>query len=171
MRIIAIDPGTTHSGYVVFNTSDMSFTEHGKIKNEDLAERMAILLQTRKQYEQPIERVIIENITPQGVFGKTTIETCKWLGRFDLIASLFLRRGAHSYVYINRSTVKKHLLGKVNGMRDTHVRKAVIQRIHPNFSRKNPGPLAGVTKDTWSALALALVYTDQLREAEKELTA
>lgn len=169
MRIIAIDPGTTHSGYVVFNTGDLTFTEHGKIKNEDLAERMAVLLQARMTYGQPIEKVVIENITPQGVFGKTTIETCKWLGRFDFIASLFLRRGDKSYVYINRSTVKKHLLGKVNGMRDTHVRKAVIDRIHPNFTRKNPGPLAGVTKDTWSALALALVYSDQLAEQQKVL--
>jgi hypothetical protein len=56
--------------------------------------------------------------------------------------------------------VKKHLTGRVNGIKDTHIRAKVIERLYPRFTRKDQGPLKGVTADMWSALALAITWSD-----------
>jgi hypothetical protein len=143
------------TGFCFLDTNSYSFIPPpigaGKVKNELVLE----LVRTGKY-----DMLVLEDITPQGLTGKSTIETIKWLGRFDSAASL----RKIPYTYLSRGFVKKRLLGRVKGMKDKHVRAAVISRLYPQFTRKDPGPLKGVTADIWSALALGIVHSDLLAE-------
>jgi hypothetical protein len=151
LKILAIDAGTIRSGFCFFDTDaldfyDGNYSPHGKIENVAFKTILSIA---------DYDHLVMEDITPFSSVGATTIETIKWLGRFE---SLSFR----PHTYITRQQVKKHLIGKVNGMKDKHVREAVIKRMYPKFSRKDQGPLKGVTADAWSAVALALTFADRV---------
>ena len=167
MKILAIDAGTIRSGFCFFDTETRSFYRdrclsaedqtHGKLDNG------AVATYVMNGY---YDHLVMEDITPFSQVGATTIETIKWLGRFEVLAGPASKgwRGFPYHTYIGRQQVKKHLLGKVNGMKDKHVREAVIKRLYPQYSRKDPGPLKGVTADVWSALALAITFADKQEE-------
>jgi len=87
--------------------------------------------------------------------GIETFETCYWIGAM-----------CHEYngKRIYRSTVKHHLCGSSKA-KDANVRQALIDRFGPGRelaigTKKNPGPLYGISSHCWAALALAVTYQD-----------
>jgi hypothetical protein len=51
--------------------------------------------------------------------------------------------------------------------KDPNVRQALLDKIGPVGTKKNPGPLYGVSGHGWSALAVA-VYASECAECEQE---
>jgi hypothetical protein len=160
MLILCLDPGTTKTGACVFDTERKIPVEFGGFKPSKIDNEVVLRLLTPHHegglLESFVERVVIEDITNQGVNGNTIIQTVRWTGRFDQRCS----DNNTPFSYIKRNYVKKHLTGKVNGIKDSHIRQAVIAGIYPPYSRKNPGPLEGVVADVWSAVALGLTFTE-----------
>lgn len=156
-RILGIDPGTYESAYVVLRGRVID--EHAKIDNDSLLFRLDSV---------EADVMAIEMIAPYGqIVGKDTFETCVWIGRF-------LERWSGPSVRLFRKqrgpridSIGGQLCGttKIN---DAMIRRAVIDRFPPSGggkspqigTKKAPGPLYGLGKDEWQALAVALTYQE-----------
>ncbi len=154
MKVLAIDPGTTHSAFVVLN-EDESLGAKGKVPNEDL-------LGVVQSFAA--EHLAIERFQARGMpMGEESIETVLWTGRF---VEAWVRYGK-PFSYVRRSEVKSHLCGSQRA-KDPNVRQAILDR-YPRTgggqtpqvgTKKQPGPLRGVTADVWAALGVALTWKD-----------
>ena len=100
--------------------------------------------------------------------GKTTFETCEWIGRFSQEAEKLCVVN-----YINRKDEKMYLCGTMNA-NDTSIRHALIDRFaQKDFragkgTRKDPDYFYGVSKDCWSSIAIATVFLDMQKEKKNE---
>lgn len=137
--ILAIDPGTLESGWVIFR--DGRVVESGVCKNE-------LMIPVLRAWD---DALAIEMIASYGMpVGREVFETCVWIGRF-----------VQAYRYtklaqlIYRKDVKMHLCG-TSQAKDPHIRQALIDLIGPQGVKKAPGPTYGVKSHAWAALAVAV---------------
>lgn len=147
--IIGIDPGPTKSAYVVWNGEKIA--EFGIVENGRLL--LDILSRFPGFHGPPI--MVIEKIQSLGMpVGASVFETVFWTGRF-------CQAWEHSWRRIPRMDVKMHLCHDSRA-KDSNIRQALIDRFEPDLQpRCRPvGVLKGVSKDCWSALALAVYYHD-----------
>ncbi|MCA1572675.1 MAG: hypothetical protein LC798_20745 [Chloroflexi bacterium] len=151
MILLAIDPGYTQSAWVEY--IDGRPDQFGIVPNDDI---LTILR------DPTFTELAIESVASYGMpVGAEVFETCVWTGRFiqrwrDLTGSSPLR--------VYRRDVKLHLCGSMRA-KDANIRAALIDRYGPGkdlaIGRKaSPGPLYGVTKDVWAALAVAVTADD-----------
>ncbi len=139
MRIIAIDPGTTRSAYVIYGEG---IKEVGIFDNWDMAELLRVV---------DVKRLAIEMIASMGmILGQTSYETCVWIGRFIQAFS-----GSYSLVY--RREVKREICGSPHA-KDANIRQALIDKFGAPGTKKEPGRTYGFRKDIWAALAVAVTY-------------
>ena len=151
MKLLAIDPGTTESGWVLMN--DMSVLQFGKDKNERL---LRIIYAS-----ESLDVVVIEQVASYGMaVGKDVFATVHWSGRFHEAAC-----SNCPVLLVPRREVKLTLCG-VTRANDSNVRQAVMD-LYPatgggscpqKGTKANPGPLYGMSKDMWQALALGVAY-------------
>jgi hypothetical protein len=159
IRILAIDPGSEQSGWVIMDTADGQLVEFGKTDNEQLLARLPHHLTSAARV---VNRVVIEWAAPRGMPASTELfETLYWVGRFTQAADpVPVER-------LKRLEIKKHLCGKTNA-KDSNIRAALIDRYGGIGGKRvaiglkaSPGPLYGVSKDAWAALAVACTWADQ----------
>ena len=155
MIVLGIDPGEKKSGVVLFdNIENRVLWAHEK----DVQELERIL-----QYgwnEMP-DRIVCENIVPMGVpFSSNLRATCRHIDRLELIAE----QRAIQWVFITRNEVKVTLCGRCKGVKDANVSCAVQERFGGRKAalgtKKQPGPLHGVSGHCWQALAAVIAATD-----------
>ena len=162
MRILAIDPGTERSGWVVTGQGNPPPVEHWAIDaNADLLSRIRV-------YALPIFHVaVIERFAAYDRrIGNETIEAIRWGAKFEQV--LEDARGIVPILMLRRD-VKRQLCTRVTA-RDADVREALIERYGPGKTKAigkkaAKGPLYGVKRDVWAALALAVAWQEM--EAEK----
>jgi hypothetical protein len=157
--ILAIDPGTTESAYVM--TEGRAVREKGTVENSKLLECIQVWSRRRdlmalEGFEWP-EKMYVEMIASYGMpVGREVFETCVWIGRF-----IEAWQGTYSFVY--RKDVKLSLCGTTQA-KDGNIRQALIDLYggkEKSIGKKSsPGPLYGVSGDVWAALAVA-VYVDE----------
>ena len=157
-RILAIDPGSEQSAYVIYGD--------GKIYDFGIKENEALLdsgLVQENIYEHYCGRFAIEMIASYGMaVGKTVFETCVWIGRF---IQSWGNDDTCNKVY--RKDVKMYLCNSMRA-KDGNIRQAIIDRYAatgggktPQIGTKaKPGPLYGVSKDVWAALAVAITFSE-----------
>lgn len=146
VKILAIDPGTTHSGWCLFD--GIRVLESGTEENE------AILWRVRRESETA--EIAIEMIASYGMpVGREVFETCVWIGRFVQWAR---NPGAVRLVY--RRDVKMLLCGSPRA-KDTNIRQALIDRLGPIGTKGTPGALYGVTGHAWPAVGVAVVAAER----------
>ena len=102
-----------------------------------------------KVYVVPIEYInfikAIEMVASYGMpVGKTVFETCVWIGRFDACEDATL---------VYRKDVKMHLCGSMRA-KDSNIRQALIDKLGKEVTK-------GVSKDVWSALAVAVTVSER----------
>lgn len=158
MTILAVDPGTTESGWVVYE--DGKVVASGVFGNSCMLETIA---------ETPAKRLAIEMIASYGMaVGREVFETCVWIGRFK---QAFRDPDAVELVY--RRDVKLHLCG-TSKAKDPNIRQALLDlfprtgggRTPQIGTKAQPGPLYGVSSHAWAALGVAVTAASQLhREA------
>ncbi len=159
-RILAIDPGTTQSGYVQLTRSG-EVTAHGILENEELLEAL-------KAWNNPhlIEDIAIEMIASQGMaVGAETFETCVWIGRFLQMWEDGGTSRRSPGRRILRREVKLTICGNTRA-KDANVRQALIDRYGPTKEiavgrKKTPGPLYGIRSHEWAALAVGVTYLER----------
>ena len=138
MKILAIDPGTTSSAWILWEGRNLDGDHY---PNHEL-------LETLDKDFVNVEKIAIEMIACYGMaVGAETLETILWIGRFIQASKLPVQ-------LVYRKDVKLDLCGSMRA-KDANVRQALIDLYGPVGTRKNPGPLYGVSKHIWSALAVA----------------
>lgn len=149
--IYAIDPGPEQSALVVFDT-DRQAVPYACIKPN--VEILGMLTGRATQ-----ESLVVEQIASFGMaVGAEVFETVFWSGRF-------VEAWPGAWYRVKRHEVKTHLC-HTQAAKDANIRQAIIDRFGPGKERaigtkKAPGPLYGIKGDEWSALAVALTWTDQ----------
>jgi hypothetical protein len=176
--ILAIDPGTTKSGWVFLQ--DGNPIDHGWFDNE----KIFTLL---KMYQCV---VLIEDVGHYGMpVGKDVFQTVRYIGEFKAIAEQVC---SLEVVLIKRSEVKLHLCNSPRA-NDSTVRQAIIDKFggdrvaiggkkcivckgkgwagvgRPPCLECNetgyetpPGPLKGISGHVWAALGVGLTHHDSL---------
>jgi hypothetical protein len=143
--ILAIDPGPTRSGWVLWNADLRSVDSSGTDLNVD----MMVRLQNVCMW--PGTRMAIEKIEAMGMaVGAEIFETVHWSGRF-----LQAWREPDAVLRITRRQVKLHLCGTMKA-KDANVRQALLDLLGPQGTKRCPGPTYGVSGHEWSALAVAV---------------
>lgn len=143
MSLLAIDPGTTQSGFVVMSRGKVVWA--GVKPNADMLKCCAA-------HEGD---VAIEMIESMGMaVGKETFETVRWIGRFQQAA-----RNPEAVKLVYRKQVKLHLCGTPRA-KDPNVRQALIDKFGGDSvaigKKSAPGPLYSVKSHAWPALGVAV---------------
>lgn len=152
MKLFAIDPGPVQSAYVLYDVDAGRPVEFDIVPTTamrwvvDRADADALAIEMVASYGMPV--------------GADVFETCVNAGRF-------LERWALSHggevVRVKRLEVKTHLCHDSRA-KDSNIRAALIDRYGGKdraVGRKaEPGPLYGVSKDVWAALAVAVTAAE-----------
>ena len=147
--ILACDPGSTQSAYVVYDPKTKLIHEHAIVDNETMCDILH-----GNDFNASI--LVIEDMQSFGMpVGREVFETVRWTGRFD-------SAWAHTYVYIPRSEVKLAICKSAKA-NDANIRQALIDMFGGKQETKKGGKLYKVKGDEWSALALSVVYAMKQR--------
>lgn len=160
-RILAIDPGTTQSGWCVM---------HGKtILAKGVDENKAVLDIIWSYGNDGADRLAIEMIASYGMaVGKEVFETCVWIGRFKQV---WIKPDDVDLIY--RKEVKIFLCGTTKA-KDPNIRQAILD-LYPATgggavpqvgTKGQPGPLFGVNSHIWPAVGVALTAMDAQKKKE-----
>ena len=159
MLLFAIDPGNEYSAYCIMD-DEYKLYEFAKLPNKEL---MNILVSKLDE----ISLVVIERMMNySNNVGQSVFITCEWIGRFSQEAEkkVFVE-------YIFRKDEKMYLCQTMKA-NDSAVRHALIDRfarfdfVNGRGTKKNPDVFYGVSKDVWSAIAIAVTMLDMLKEGE-----
>lgn len=174
--ILAIDPGTTKSAFVLFDRNNYKIEKHGILENNEL---LNMLRTIRKDVD-----FVIEMVASYGMaVGESVFETVFWIGRF------WEAKLASTKTRIKRKQVTMEICKSARA-KDSNIRKSLIdmfggqEKAIGNIKCKKckgkgwfgagrktcpeckgkcweypPGPLYGIANDEWQALALAITYT------------
>lgn len=147
--ILAIDPGTYESAYVVWNGKKI--LGYDKVDNH----KMLKIVADPAWY---VDLLAVERIASYGQrVGQEVFDTCMWTGRFVQAAVEEML----DFKLIYRMTIKKYLIGS-HTAKDADIRRRLLDVIGPQGTKKAPGPTYGIKSDMWQALALAVTAWDTL---------
>jgi len=151
MSMLAIDPGPTRSGFVLLN-------EDNRVATSGVMLNGAVLAML-EHWPDPFTNLAIEMIASYGMpVGREVFETCVWIGRFQQAWE-----GEQPVSLVYRQTVKLHLCGNVRA-KDQNVRQALLDlypatgggKVPQVGTKRQPGPLYGVSTHAWAALGAAV---------------
>lgn len=177
MKIMAIDPGTTESAYVILN-DQYQIISADKVGNDVVLSIIA---------DAPgLDAVIIEDIEPRysssdrsaagAVMGQSTIETIKAFGRFSWQASLrglmvgsIFRRDERSCLIPTKRNGLPPLPETAPKHADGQIRASLIRRFarhdqeRGRGTKANPDTFYGFCGDMWQAMAVGVTWLDQAK--------
>lgn len=150
-RLLALDPGTSRTAWVALDLVTRRPLGFGIDPNEELLVRL-------RRGGGAFDLVVIEKVESFGMaVGAEVFETVFWSGRFaEAVDPTPVER-------IGRKAVKVALCGDPRA-KDPNIRQALIDRyggrVRAIGTKDSPGPLHGVAKDVWAALAVGLAWLD-----------
>lgn len=148
MKILAIDPGPTESAYVCLDAG-MSIVGKDMISNDRLLSLLTV------HFQDWI--LVVEQVASFGMaVGADVFETVFWTGRF---CQVWAARG-YPFYRITRHAVKMQLCHNMRA-KDGNIRQALIDKLGPQGTKKAPGATYGISKHCWSALAVAVTFSEQ----------
>lgn len=140
VTILAIDPGTTESGWCLYDGGRVVMS--GVEQNDDMLYRIG---------ESVADALAIEMVASYGMaVGREVFETVWWTGRFTQEWHT-----PENVMRIYRQEAKLHLC-KSPRAKDANVRQALIDLVGPPGTKNNMGPTYGVKSHAWAALAVAV---------------
>jgi hypothetical protein len=151
--VLAIDPGSSQSAWLRFE--DNRPQGFGITAND-------VLVRALRTGGLP-DVVVIEKVESYGMaVGAEVFDTVLWAGRFA--------EAAHRVpvVMLPRRAVKLALCADSRA-KDANIRQALIDRFGGSAAigrKAAPGPLHGISRDVWSALAIAVTYSIQPGSAQ-----
>ena len=141
--IFGIDPGPIQSAYAIW---DGKFIRGSGIKNN----RDLVLPSSNMT-------VAIEHLQCFGMaVGASVFETAYAIGEMRCAC----RQKGTLWLPVYRSEVKMHFCNSMRA-KDANIRQALIDRLGPPGTKKNPGTTYGIHVDLWSALAIAVMTKDK----------
>lgn len=168
-RILAIDPGSSQSAWLVYEDGRPVQPSFGILANDELVRwlrRGAPVGRSLAELRCPAV-VVIEWTAPRGMPASAELfETLWWAGRFGEAAS----QSGIQIERLRRLDIKRHLCG-TTAAKDGNVRAALVDRFGGSGGKAaavglkaSPGPLYGVANDVWQALAVAVTWADQAED-------
>jgi hypothetical protein len=161
--ILAIDPGSERSAVLRYHFESHAVDSAGILPNAEVLG----WLDSHQAVEPARSTLVIEDTKAftltsrkgNSYFPEELRVTARWVGRF-------IERWDGSYALMDRRRVKQLLCG-VTSVGDPQVRDAVLGRFGGSRSvavgtKKQPGPLYGLKRDLWAALAVALAYCEEM---------
>ena len=153
--VLAIDPGYEQSAWLVYNPATRGIRSFAITPNERLVREL------RAELSADVEAVAIEKIESYGMaVGREVFDTVWWAGRFAEAV-----HPTPTY-QVPRREVKLELCADSRA-KDANIRVALLDRfggVDAAVGRKaTPGPLYGVSRDVWSALAVAVTWAARPR--------
>lgn len=149
VRILAIDPGSEQSAWLVLDDGrpdDFRIQPNAQVAAELRSGAFAV------------DYVVIERIESYGMaVGREVFDTVWWSGRFTEAARPL------PVEQLARRKVKLELCGDSRA-KDANIRAALIDRFGGQAravgTTKARGPLYGISRDVWSALAIAVTWAE-----------
>jgi hypothetical protein len=149
VKVFAVDPGTTESGWCLFHAS-------GQVEDSGVASNHDVL-RWLKAGGSGADLLAVEMIANMGMaVGQSTFETVRWIGRMQ---QAWHSPEAVRLVY--RRDVKTVICGNQRA-KDGNVRQALIDRLGEPGVKKHPGPTYGVSSHAWSALGVAVTALEMM---------
>lgn len=146
LSVLAIDPGPEQSAWVIFEANSQKLLQFDIQPNQHFLEAL-------KSAQAQI--MVLEQIASFGMpVGAEVFETVFWSGRFA-------EAWGREFHRVKRHEVKMHLCHNMRA-KDANIRQALIDRFGPVGTKKAPGRLYGISKDLWSALAIAVTWSDRV---------
>jgi hypothetical protein len=140
--ILAIDPGTRETGFVLFDGKRVAYS--GVKPNDEVLRMLA-------GWRDTSTRLATEIFQSMGMaVGQEVFETCIWIGRF-----VQAWHTPADVMRIKRTQVKLHLCGNARA-KDPNIRQALLDAVGPPGNKHDPGPTFGVKSHAWSALGVAV---------------
>ncbi len=141
--ILALDPGTTETGWALYD---------GHMVNASgIMDNVVMLQHVRSRGFPYADSLAIEMIASYGMpVGREVFETCVWIGRLQQAW-----RDPEAVRFVYRKDVKLHLCGNARA-KDSNIRQALLDKLGPQGTKKQPGPTYGVKSHAWAALAVAV---------------
>jgi hypothetical protein len=140
--VLGVDPGTVQTAYALWDGKKV--LECDIVPNPQMLD----LLCGERWASVPL---FVEMIASYGMpVGKEIFETVLWIGRFVQVWDI--KELPWKLVY--RHAIKLHHCRSAKA-KDPNVSQALRDRFGQVGTKKHPGPLYGVKKDIWSALAVA----------------
>ena len=175
MYILAIDPGSEHSGVAYYDAADHKVLWTDDMTNDTLL--ALVRLWEEGKFAENDSVMAIEKMENQGQYvGATTFDTCEWMGRFreawedtGMKSSYKISRRDVKTVMCGGSTFTNPDTGAQKTVQDTQVSQAVRSRFPATGGGKRPevgtqkakGPLYGVKgSHQYSAIAIALTWVE-----------
>lgn len=135
MILLAIDPGSEQSAFVLYDTETKDIYDKRILDNGLLMGYMC---------DVDFDELAIEMIACYGMpVGKTVFETCVWIGRF-------IENAKKPFTFIYRKDEKMFLCNSMKA-KDGNIRQALIDLLGKEKTK-------GCSKDIWAALAVAVTY-------------
>jgi hypothetical protein len=148
--ILAIDPGSEQSAWITYNAATAGIRSFGTQPNEALLDWLRTL-------SPDVDVVVIEQIRSYGMsVGAEIFDTVHWAGRFTEAAHPTL---VHQ---LPRLAVKQAICHDSRA-KDANIRQALIDRFGGTAAIRKGGVLYGISKDVWSALGIAVTYSEGAR--------
>lgn len=163
MLILAIDPGTYQSAYVLWNGEQLLKT--GIMLNHELYE-VFVEIQSFVKFQEI--HTYIEGFEPRGNrIDQNCIDTIWWAGQFYAWCHFFQLNPSR----IPRGHVKKHFKVKQRHTHnaDTQIRQALIEKYGPKPTKSYPNPVYSTCRmaaDIWQAWALAVMMWKLMQDDE-----
>jgi hypothetical protein len=152
MTILAIDPGSSLSALVWYDPGTNSVLKKIKIENE-----AALDILRDDCYASHLAIELAESFGAK--VWQQVFTTTVWVGRF--VQEWSRSRGSGTFTYVKRREVKMELTGSARA-KDGQIRNVLLERwggkVKAIGTKKDPGPLHGVTADCWQALAVGVTY-------------
>lgn len=161
--ILAIDPGNVKSAFCLVDP-ELKPLAFGKNDNELMYAQIIddIVKHVPSEYIDHGLDVAIEMMQSFGApVGKTTFETCVWIGQLkerfrDFEPVLIYRKSDENMTLCHRMTAN-----------DSQIKRVLIDRFAPNTpnygkgTKKEPGWFYGFRADIWQAYAVAVTFHDK----------
>jgi hypothetical protein len=171
MILMAIDPGTAQSAWLVFDTATglPDRILRGIEPNSELIDRLRGWHDMARvggiTHVPFLGAIVIEQVVSYGMpIGETTIETVHWAGRFAEAAY------ATPVYRIPRLAVRLALCHSTRA-KDPNVRAALLDRFGGDAAigrKASPGPLYGFKTHLFAALGVACTFADMAPDQRAE---
>jgi hypothetical protein len=158
VRLLAIDPGPEKSAIIHYN-GNRRCIEYGEILDN---ESLLVVLGPKRGAYAGNDPLVIEWIHHMGMAaGAELFDTARWVGRFQ---EAWLQGEARPPVtLLPRRDIKLAICGSARAT-DANIRQALIDRFGGKEkaigTKRVPGPLYAIKSHLWSALAVAVAYTE-----------
>jgi len=148
-KILGIDPGPEQSASVLWDTETKSILGMCQAENDlfRLGVRMAY-------HEGDFDICVVEDVAFYGkVLNRSTFDTLKFIGRLQEICDPYC-------ALVIFPDIAYHFCNSRRGVKTSNINRVLEDQIGGKGTKKAPGPLFGIKEHMWSALSVAVFYSE-----------